>query len=99
MNHTPRDYRMTAAATLTTDTNWITNSLLVKDEPSAFTEQRLREHLAAVHARLVDRVGGLVERGAAPGRREERELRFLLDELIEALHRLDVLPEDRGMVS
>ncbi len=84
MNHN-RDYRLSPALLVTAD-GWIAHSLLVRDEP--VSARRLREHLAAVHARLVDRLGGLVERETAPQRREERELRFMLDELIEALHRL-----------
>ncbi len=67
--------------------------LFVRDEEMPFSEQRLREHLAAIHARLVDRIGGLVERARAPGRRDERELRFMLDELIEALHRIESLEQ------
>lgn len=96
MTHT-RDYRLSPAFLATTD-GWIAHSLLVRDE--AVSARRLREHLAAVHARLVDRIGSLVDRGIAPQRREERELRFMLDELIEALHRLaDDAGSDSGVVS
>ncbi len=99
MNHSPRDYRLTAAGIQTTDSGWIAHSLLVRDEDTTFSEQRLREHLAAVHARLIDKIGGMMARQTAPGRREERELRFMLDELLEALHRLDSLEEDQVVVS
>ena len=78
---------------------WMRHSLLfVRDEEAPFGARRLREHLAAVHARLIDKIGGLVERLAAPGRRDERELRFMVDELIEALHRLDDLDTERESV-
>lgn len=85
------DYRMSAAA-LTTQDTWLASALLFVRDEETFSPQRLREHLSAVHARLIDRLGALMAEPRTPGRREERELRFLLDELIEALHRLDDLP-------
>lgn len=92
-NHLRPDYRINASAVATSD-GWMRHSLLlVKDEEIPFSVRRLEEHLAAIHARLVDRLGALMERKTAPGRRDERELRFMLDELIEALHRLDDLAE------
>jgi hypothetical protein len=87
MNNLPREYSLPSSSAATVD-GFFANSLFVRDQASPLSEQRLREHLDAVRARLVDRLGSLVSRGAAPTRREERELRFMLDELVEALHRL-----------
>lgn len=98
MTRTFRDYRLSSASSLTADGDWFARSLLVRDE-APFTEERLREHLAAVHARLADRVADLVARTSPPTRRQERELRFMLDELIETLHRLDALAGDPAVVS
>lgn len=88
MNPTSRPYSFSSASPLSTADGLITNSLFVRDQASPLSESRLREHLEAVRARLADRIGDLVSRGAAPSRRDERELRFMLDELMEALHRL-----------
>ncbi len=87
MNNQNREYTLPASAAQTAD-GFFAHSLFVRDHASPLSEQRLREHLDAVRARLVDRLGSLVARRAAPTRREERELRFMLDELVEALHRL-----------
>lgn len=97
-NRSQREYSIPGLPGL--NQGWLADSLLVRDAADErFTAQRLRQHLAAVHARLIDRTGDLVAREAAPGRREERELRFMLDELIEALHRLDAPGAERGVVS
>lgn len=97
-NPSSREYRMPLVPGLSS--GWLHDALIVRDSADAsFTAQRLREHLAAVHARLVDRTGDLIAREAVPGRRDERELRFMLDELIEALHRLEELARRPGVVS
>jgi|GEM_PF-5339221 len=86
-NEPNRTYSQRDATAVTAD-GLIAASLFVRDQASPLSESRLREHLEAVRARLVDRLGDLVARSAAPTRRDERELRFMLDELVEALHRL-----------
>lgn len=87
MNHTHPAYSQADRAAVLAD-GLVAQSLFVRDAASPLSEARLREHLAAVHARLVDRVGALVAGPSAPSRRDERELRFMLDELLEALHRI-----------
>lgn len=83
-----RWYRLESKPLATAD-GLVAQSLFVRDETSPLSEQRLREHLEAVRARLIDKLGSLAQREVAPSRRDERELRFMLDELLEALHRLD----------
>jgi hypothetical protein len=61
---------------------------LVRDEFSPLGKERLIEHVTAIRARLTDRLGHLIDNNSMPSRRDERELRFMLDELIEAMHRL-----------
>lgn len=98
-NHKPREYHV-PITTISTDNTFIYQSLFVRDQAQPISERRMREHLDAVHTRLVDRLGALVAQQITLGRHTERELRFMLDELLEAIYRLEEYAEKpKTMVS